>query len=39
MLFNITIDNMYVGPITELAKKRANGIAAVMEFKMNNTSL
>ena len=38
-LFNSTIDEMYEGPLTMLAKKRAAGIAAVMLFKMNNTGL
>jgi hemoglobin len=36
-IFNTTINNMFEGPVTELAKKRAAGIAAVMSFKMNNT--
>lgn len=36
--FNSTIDKMYEGTKTELAKKRAAGIAAVMLFKMNNTA-
>jgi hemoglobin len=36
-LFNDTIDDLFAGPVTELAKKRAAGIAAVMLFKMNNT--
>ncbi len=35
-LFNQTLDEMYVGPITSLAKKRALGIARLMEFKMEN---
>ncbi|MBC7866549.1 MAG: hypothetical protein H7X88_03355 [Gloeobacteraceae cyanobacterium ES-bin-316] len=38
-LFKNTIDNMHAGAVTELAKKRADGIAALMQFKMNNTSL
>ena len=38
-LFNTTIDRMYAGEITELAKKRAAGIASLMQFKMNNTNL
>jgi len=38
-IFNSTLEGMYEGPITELAKKRAAGIAAVMQFKMNNTTL
>ena len=28
-IFNTTIDQMYAGPVTELAKKRAAGIAAI----------
>lgn len=39
VLFNSTLDVMYEGPVTELAKKRAAGISAVMQFKMNNTTL
>ena len=35
-LFNQTLDEMYVGPITSLAKKRALSIARLMEFKMND---
>ncbi len=35
MLFNVTLDEMYTGPVTALAKKRAAGIAGLMEFKMN----
>lgn len=35
-LFNTTIDELHQGDVTELAKKRAKGIAAVMEFKMKN---
>jgi len=35
-LFNTTLDKYYAGPVTELARKRAAGIAAVMEFKMKN---
>jgi hemoglobin len=38
-LFNTTIDKMYAGPVTELAKKRAAGIAGLMSFKMNKNSL
>lgn len=38
-IFNEIIDDMYVGPVTELAKKRAAGIAGLMQFKMNNASL
>ena len=39
LLFNGIIDDMYFGPVTELAKKRAAGIAGLMQFKMNNASL
>jgi hemoglobin len=39
LLFNTTLDAMYEGPVTELAKKRASGISAVMQFKMNNPSI
>ena len=35
-LFNITIDSMYEGKVSELAKKRAAGIAGLMQHKMNN---
>ena len=35
-LFNAILIDMYAGPVTELAKKRAAGIAALMQFKMNN---
>ncbi len=35
-LFTTTIDEHYAGVVTELAKTRAAGIAAVMEFKMKN---
>jgi hemoglobin len=35
-IFNFTIDGMFEGKITELAKKRAGSIAQLMEFKMNN---
>ncbi len=35
-LFNNTIDEHYAGAVTELAKTRAAGIAAVMQFKMKN---
>ena len=33
-LFNTSADEMYAGEKTELAKKRAAGIAALMEIKM-----
>ena len=36
-LFNQTLDEMFSGPVAELAKKRAAGIASLMQFKMNNT--
>jgi len=39
IIFNSTLEAMYEGPVTELAKKRAAGIAAVMQFNMNNTTL
>ncbi len=35
-LFNHTLDELYAGPVTELARKRASGIASLMEFKMKN---
>lgn len=40
-LFYTTLDEMFAGPITELAKKRAAGIAALMLHKMteNKNSL
>ena len=38
-LFNQTVDEMFDGPVAALAKKRAGGIASLMLFKMNNTSL
>jgi hemoglobin len=38
-LFNTTIDGMFSGPVTELAKKRAAGIAGLMQYKMNNASI
>ena len=37
LIFNNALEGLYAGPVTELAKKRAAGIAAVMEFKMTNT--
>lgn len=36
MHFNNTIDEMFVGIKTDLAKKRAKDIAALMFFKMNS---
>ena len=38
-LFNTTIDEMYTGDKTELAKKRALSIAMVMEHKINNDQI
>lgn len=38
-LFNLILIDMYAGPVTELAKKRAAGIAALMQLKMNNPSI
>ncbi len=38
-IFNTIIDKMYAGPVTELAKKRAAGIASLMSFKMNKKAL
>lgn len=38
-IFSQTIDNMFSGPVTQLAKKRAGDIAALMLFKMNKQSL
>jgi hemoglobin len=34
-LFDSTLDEMFQGNITELARKRAKAIAALMKFKMN----
>lgn len=39
ILFDATLNDMYSGPVTELAKKRAAGIAGLMQFKMNNAAL
>ena len=36
-LFNVTLKEMYAGPVTDLALKRAAGIAGVMEFKMKQS--
>ena len=33
--FEGTLDEMFQGNITELAKKRANSVASLMKFKMN----
>ena len=38
-LFDITLNEMYEGPITELAKKRAEGIAKMMQIKMDVINL
>ena len=38
-LFNSTIDEFFSGVKTELAKKRAKGIASLMLYKMTNTPL
>ncbi|RYY66615.1 MAG: group III truncated hemoglobin [Chitinophagaceae bacterium] len=38
-LFNTVLDGLFQGPITELAKKRAAGIGALMLFKMTNATL
>lgn len=35
-LFNETLDELFSGPVTELAKKRAAGIASLMLFKMRS---
>lgn len=35
-LFNTTLNEMFTGPVADLAKKRADGIASLMLFKMNN---
>lgn len=35
-IFNHTIDELFRGPVTELGKKRAASIAAMMELKMIN---
>ena len=35
-LFTATVDEFYEGKIATLAKTRANSIAAVMQFKMEN---
>ena len=34
-IFNQTLDEMFSGPVTQLAKKRAGDIATLMLFKMN----
>ncbi len=38
-LFNTTIDNLFSGEKTLLAKKRASGIAQLMQLKMNEINL
>jgi hemoglobin len=37
-IFTRIIDRMYEGPVTELAKKRAASIAALMLYKMSGSS-
>ena len=37
-LFNNTIDELYQGEKANLAKTRAKSIAAVMQFKMNDSN-
>ncbi len=37
-IFNRIIDKMYEGPVTELAKKRAASIAALMLYKMTGSA-
>ena len=34
-LFESTLDEMFLGNIAELAKKRAKSVASLMKFKMN----
>ena len=34
-LFNITLNENFAGPVTELAKKRAASIAGLIQFKIN----
>lgn len=38
-IFSRTLDEMFAGPVADLAKKRATDIAALMLFKMNNNTL
>jgi hemoglobin len=38
-LFNLTLDEMFEGTITTLAKKRAEGIAQVMQLKMDKENI
>ena len=38
-IFSQTIDNMFSGSVTQLAKKRAGDIAALMLYKMNKQSI
>ena len=38
-LFNTTIDELYTGEKATLAKKRAAGIASLMQLKMNTINL
>jgi hemoglobin len=35
LLFESTLDEMFLGNIAELAKKRAKSVASLMKFKMN----
>lgn len=36
-LFNVTLSEMYQGPVADMALKRAAGIAGLMEFKMKQS--
>lgn len=38
ILFNGTLDDLFTGPVTELAKKRARSIADIMLLKMNQAN-
>jgi hemoglobin len=38
-LFNDTVDELFEGNIASLARKRANGIAGLMKYKMNNKNI
>lgn len=38
-LYNLTLNEMYEGTITKLAKKRAAGIAQMMQLKMDTINL
>lgn len=37
-LFNATLNDLFRGPVTELAKKRARSIAEIMLLKMNQAN-